>query len=319
MSVQLNESDVLVIGSGLAGVFAAIKAKEAGAQKVTMVTKGKAGKDSVSTFAAGVMHVPFPEDDQDGWWESITEQGEYLNNQDWVAIAMEECYERIVEMDQWGVEWEKTPDGKFERKMARGSTPQNPVKVVMFHGPQAMQAMAKKAKLSGIEVINRVMVTDLLTSDQKVAGAVGFDTINGDFRMFKSKATVLAAGCCGFKNIFLGHKFATGDPHAMVYRAGGELRHYENLNHNVSGSEFDTVGMNMFIALGGKFVNASGERFLSEYDPKYGDSTLCVRWAAAMGMEVRGGQRANLSGYDPFQAGRGEEAEGGSSSGDDVI
>lgn len=288
MSVQTIKSDVLVIGSGLAGVFAAIKAQEAGAQNVTVVTKGKAGTDSVSTFAAGVMHVPFPEDELDMWRESMTEQGEYINDQEWTDIALKEVYERIVEMDRWGVEWEKTPDGKFERKMARGSTPENPVRVVMFHGPQAMQAMARKAKLSGIKIINRVMITDLLTSGRRLVGAVGFDTITGDFITFKAKATVLAAGCCGFKNIFLGHKFATGDAGAMVYRAGGELRHWENLNHNVSGSEFDTVGMNMFVGLGGKFVNAKGEHFLPEYDPKYGDRTMCCRWAAAMGIEVRG-------------------------------
>ncbi len=267
------ESDVLVIGAGLAGTFAAIKAKESGAEKVILVDKGKAGKSGISLFAAGVILGAFPEDDHEAWFKSVVEQGDYLNDQEWVEICLTEFYDRIVEMDAWGVQFEKTPDGKFERKMMRAGTAANPVRGVMFHGPQMLEAMMRKVRASGVEVINRVMITDLLTTDGRVVGAVGFNSITGDFVIFKSKAVISTAGACTYKNTFLDHKFATGDSDAMVYRAGGELILYEFVNHNTSASEFDTVGMNMFTSLGGKFVNAEGERFLPIYDPEYGDHT----------------------------------------------
>lgn len=290
MIEESRETDVLIIGGGIAGTFAAIKAKEAGIKKVTLVDKGQFGKSGISTFAAGVFSAPFPEDDQEGWFKLQVEQGEYLNNQDWVKIWLDECYNRLMEMDRWGVEFEKTPEGKFERVIARGSTANNPMKVVMFHGPQFMEAMSKKALASGVEVVNRTMITDFLKSDGRVVGAIGFNTIKGTFKAFKAKVTVTAAGACTYKNIFFGHKFATGDSDAMVFRAGGEIMHYEFVNHNVTCSDFDTVGMNMFITLGGKFINSLGEEILPIYDPEYGNYTLMNRWAGAMALEVQAGR-----------------------------
>lgn len=290
MDVKITETDVLIIGGGLAGAFAAIKAKEAGIKRVTLVDKAKFGKSGISTFAAGVFSSPFPEDDQEAWFRAQVEQGEYLNDQEWVKIWLDECYSRVMEMDRWGVEFEKTPDGRFERVMARGGTVNNPVRVIMFHGPQFMEAMARQAQAVGVEVVNRVMITDLLQSDGRVAGAIGFDTNKGAFKAFKAKVTVTTAGACTYKNIFFGHRFATGDSDSMVYRAGGEIMHYEFVNHNVTCSEFDTVGMNMFIALGGKFVNGIGEEILPIYDPEYGNYTLMNRWAGAMALEVQAGR-----------------------------
>ena len=65
MPIERTGSDVLIIGGGLAGSFAAIKAKDSGVGKVTLVSKGKLGKDGISTFGAGVYMVAFPEDDRD--------------------------------------------------------------------------------------------------------------------------------------------------------------------------------------------------------------------------------------------------------------
>jgi len=71
MAGERIETDILVLGGGLAGTFAAIKAKETGTGKVTLVSKGKLGKDSISTFAAGVFRGVFPEDDRDEWFKKL--------------------------------------------------------------------------------------------------------------------------------------------------------------------------------------------------------------------------------------------------------
>ena len=110
----------------------------------------------------------------------------------------------------------------------------------MFRGPQMMEAMAKKVKACDVEVVGHTMATDLLTDEGKsgkcVIGAVGFNVKNGEFKVFKAKATILAAGGCGFKARFAGHKFQTGEACAMAYRAGAELGRFELARSNRSGA-----------------------------------------------------------------------------------
>lgn len=287
------ETDVLIIGGGLAGAFAAIKAKESGCRRVTLVSKGKLGKDSVSTFAAGVFQSYEPEEDKDTLFKEFALSGWYgggLYEEEWLKVALDEAYERQLEMDKWGVEWEKTPDGKFERKEMRWK-----LKKCMFHGPQMMVAMARKVMDVGVEVIGHTMVIDLLTdrgkTGERVIGAVGFDVRSGEFKVFKAKSTVLAAGGCGFKARFSGHKFQTGESCAAAYRAGGELGGFEiGEIFLTTATDFDTHGLNMFIGLGGKFVNAKGERFMLEYDPELGDRASMARVSESSAMEVRSGR-----------------------------
>ena len=293
MARERITADVLILGGGLAGAFAAIKAKEAGADKVTLVSKGKLGKDSISAFAAGVFTSFEPEEDRDSIVKSYALKecyGSGLYDEDWLNTVLDELYERQLEMDRWGVEWEKTADGKFERKEMRWKLLKS-----MFHGPQMMEAMAKKVIDIGVEVIGHTMITNLLTEDGisggRVVGAVGFEVRTGTFRVFKAKATVLAAGACGFKARFASHKFQTGDASVMAYRAGAVLGNFEigEILHTTATS-FDTHGLNMFIGLGGKFVNAKEERFMLEYAPDLEDHATMARVSEASAMEVRAGR-----------------------------
>ncbi len=287
------ETDVLIIGGGLAGAFAGIKAKEFGAKKVTLVSKGKLGKDSISTFAAGVFQSYEPEEDKEALLKRFALSDWYgagLHDEEWLKITLDEAFERQLEMDKWGVQWEKTAEGKFERKEMRWS-----LRKAMFHGPQMMEAMARKVVESGVEVIGHTMVTDLLTEDgkpgERVVGAVGFNVRTGDFKVFRAKCTVLAAGGCGFKARFSCHKFQTGESCAAAYRAGAELGGFEiGEIFMTTAADFDTHGMNMFIGLGGKFVNAKGEKFMREYDPELEDRASMARVSESSALEVRAGR-----------------------------
>ena len=287
------ETDILVIGGGLAGTFAAIKAREANAGKVTLVSKGKLGKDSVSTFGAGVFQTVSPEDDKQALLEVFALSETYgagIYNEEWLNVYLKENYDRVLNMDSYGVKWEKTADGKFERVKTRHGLLRS-----MFHGPQMMEAMAKKVRKSGVEVIGNTMMTDLLTENgkpgERVAGAVGFDVKTGEFKVFKSKVTIMAAGGCGFKARFAGHKFETGEACAAAYRAGAELGQFEigEILHTTC-AQFDTQGLNMFLGLGGKFRNAKGEEFMLEYDPKLQNRSSMPRVSEASAMEVRAGR-----------------------------
>ncbi|MDP2917279.1 MAG: FAD-binding protein [Dehalococcoidia bacterium] len=294
MSIEAIECDVLVIGGGLAGSYAAIKAKESGADKVTLVSKGKLGKDGVSTFAAGVWAGGYsPEDDRETEFKKRALSESYgggLYDEEWLDVFMDESYERLLELDRWGVEWEKTPDGKYDRKECRWK-----LLMCMFHGPQLMEAVARKVIASGVRVIGHTMITDLLTENGKqegrVTGAVGFDVRTGEFRVFNARAIVMAAGGCGFKERVACYKFQTGEAAVMAYRAGAELGKFEvTETHSMTATGFSTQGKNMFVGLGGKFVNARGERFMFDYDTELEEHAGQSYISGAMAMEVRAGR-----------------------------
>jgi succinate dehydrogenase/fumarate reductase flavoprotein subunit len=289
---QVIETDILVIGGGMSGAMAAVKAKEGGTKNIILVSKGKLGKDSCATFAAGVFTCILPEDDKEALFKTYALDealGTGLYNEQWLKIFLAELYDRILDLEKWGLQWQKTPDGKFERRKMRGNLR------AMFEGPKLMEVMAKTVRRNGVNVMGHTMITDLLTEKGKpgnrVTGAVGFDVRTGEFRTFKAKSTILAAGPCGFKGRYACHKFQTGEAYAMAYRAGAVLGQFETGHHlQLCAADFDTQGMNMFISLGGRFLNSKGERFMPAYDPDLGDNSSLANVAAAMAMEVRAGR-----------------------------
>jgi fumarate reductase (CoM/CoB) subunit A len=290
---EIIDTDLLVIGGGVSGALAAIKAKEGGVDRVILVSKGKPGYDSISAFAAGVYDVFDPdEDDREAVFKerALSDHwGAGLYDEDWLNILLDENKGVLLDLERWGVEWERTPDGKIQRLPMKRN-----ILRAMFHGPQMMRTVAKHAKKIGIQILSHIMMTDLLTENgkpsERVVGAVGFETRTGDFKVFKAKATVLAAGGCGFKGRFAGHRFQTGEAHVMAYRAEAQLGRFEQEGLHTTPMDWDMHGMNMFQAYGGRFVNAKGEEFLLEYDPVLKNNTTMELFSVAMVMEDRAGR-----------------------------
>jgi len=97
------ETDVLVIGGGMAGCFAAIKAKEQGID-VTLVDKGYVSKSGQTPFAgAHAVFHPEWDHDLDAWMNQVNTVGEYVNNRDWTEIVFRESYAAYQDLISWGV------------------------------------------------------------------------------------------------------------------------------------------------------------------------------------------------------------------------
>lgn len=285
------QTDVLIIGGGIAGAFAAIKAWEAGVSRVTLVSKGKLGKDGASTFGSGVYRTVPPEADREAAFRQralrwFSELG--LGDQELLEVLVNEGYERLMEMEKWGVKLRKTPDGKVEtmRGMMQGVFP--------IPGPQVMEAMAKKVMEIGTDVVGFTMIVDLLTeagkSGKPVVGAVGFDVRTGEFQIFEARSIILASGGCAFKGRWIGHRNLTGDGLAMAYRAGAELGGLEMANLIVSGADYDFGGRAPLTGLEAHWLNVNGERYMFDYDPQTHDKALTQVHTAATAMEVKGGK-----------------------------
>ena len=122
---HIVDCEILVVGGGSAGCFAAIKARQQG-KKVIIVDKGWVGRSGCSPFAAGTLNVCLPEDDHKAWLEEIVIRGEYLNDQEWVKLQLDETYERVKELQAWGKKYgmlviEEDSQGKYIRRKARGN------------------------------------------------------------------------------------------------------------------------------------------------------------------------------------------------------
>src|SRR5512137_1142101 len=104
MSEKYINTDVLVIGAGMAGFFAAIKARGQGLD-VVLADKGYVGKTGASHYADGNLMFFRPERGHklNDWVDLICERGEYLNNRDWVQICLEESKDRFEDMVSWDI------------------------------------------------------------------------------------------------------------------------------------------------------------------------------------------------------------------------
>ena len=238
------ETDVLVIGGGLAGCFAAIKAKEQGVD-VTLVDKGYVSK-SGSSIWPHTYSVFNPEwgHKLDDWMDHINTGGEYLNNRVWTEIIFKESYARYQDLVSYGVEFRKDENGKLYRwKMA----PQRACESLEFHivaGERRAKSLIlrKQALKRGVKIMDRIMITDLLQQDGRVIGVVGFSIDSGDLYIFKAKATVISAGAAAFKPSGWPISELTGDGQAMAYRAGVELIGNEFLDTHGCNAEFPYYG-----------------------------------------------------------------------------
>lgn len=289
-------TDVLVVGSGIAGAFAAIKAKQTGAE-VVVADRAISGKSGASSMASGVFHHFHPQEDNmdDAMKEGILSRL-YLTDQIVSMKALRETFHRLEEMAGWGVKFEKK-DNKLVRVKGHGSVATR-VAVLSGSGGQMMSALAEHMKRIGVKVMNRLLITDLLTSDGqlptagKVVGAIGFSTQSGDVYIIKSKTTILCAG--SWKLPYAEHvpHYQGGCGHAMALRAGAELNGLDLSKVRGVRPVYAMVGstINIIMGQGAIMTNRLGERYMQKYDPLRKEQT--ERWllTAATLKEIREGR-----------------------------
>jgi succinate dehydrogenase/fumarate reductase flavoprotein subunit len=216
-------TDVLVIGGGMAGIFASIKAKEQGCD-VTLADKGYVGKTSGAHFAEGDVLFFRPERGHklEEWVNEISEMCEYINNPDWDKILLEEAEARYNDLVSWRIKFYEE-NGQIHIDRPRMGDPVVREYVSMANKKYA-PALRKKALEDGIRVLDRIMVCELLKQDGKVVGAIGFHTTSGDLYIFNAGAVVIATGGVGqLKASGSNIHYYTGDGDAMAYRAGAEI------------------------------------------------------------------------------------------------
>jgi succinate dehydrogenase/fumarate reductase flavoprotein subunit len=200
-------ADVLVIGGGLAGAWAALSAAEQGAG-VVLVDKGYCGTSGV-TATAGVGHWWMPEPARPAEVERRTTAGGGLTDPWWMYRTMDLVWSRLPELDRW-VHWPQRDGQPYRRASIRG--------------PEYMRLMRARVRRAGVRILDHHPATQLLRqADGTVAGAAGIRLQEGGGWACAASAVILATGGTAFLSRLLGANNNTGDGHLMAAEAGAHF------------------------------------------------------------------------------------------------
>jgi fumarate reductase (CoM/CoB) subunit A len=297
---QIN-TDVLVIGTGGAGLYAAIRAADEDA-RVTIWDKGLVGKSGSTVGGAGVAAVgPWSRagDSADVHFRDTLLGGSYLNDQLLVRILVEESPKRIIEMEGWGLRFDREPDGSYVLDRAGGHSYPRLLAISDRVGLQMTKVLQAQLMRREVERVPDVMATRLLTRSDAVVGAMGLDLGAGDLVQVNAPAVVLATGGVGqIYPITSNPVQCTGDGLALAYRAGARLTNMEQVQFYPSGLVHPPslrgfiLGIQEYAAL----YNAEGKRFMARYEPDLLEHTTRDRLARAIQAEIAAGRSTEHGG-----------------------
>lgn len=286
---MMVRTDVLVIGGGIAGFFAAIKAKETDrGLEVTLVDKGWPAASGASVFAAGVLPYWQPGDAFDSYVEEIvSENAEFLIDQDYAETVVRESYNVFQDLVEYGVEFQRDDGGNIRRIPALATKIGfcSPYK----GGTSLMAKVRARARKIGVRLVERTVISDLLMSSGSCAGAAGFNVRTGEFITFTSKAIVLAAGSVFYSKSPMGSAGGSGDGPAIALRAGLPLRNMEQMWATIGPSISPATGLHVVFGSGGKLVNSRGERFMERYNPDLTEEARRFELSRAILLEWKNG------------------------------
>jgi succinate dehydrogenase / fumarate reductase, flavoprotein subunit len=269
---KVIEPDLLIIGGGFGGLFAAIKAKKDGVKNVIIVDKGAVALTGQSRLAAGATIYLHSGDDIQEWIKAIFLGQQGLCKQDMVESYLAQSFERLRELEEMGIVFRKDPrtNGYF-RLPSRGLVPVQMTIGASYKnligGTALTSVLLNKVIDLGVPFYNKIYISDLIVNGNRIQGAVGCHRRTGEFLIFKSSAVVLAACDCSFRGNYCCVESTTGDAFAMAYRAGADLENMEMMATNTAPLHFNFEGTGPTGQAGAKFLNARDEDFMPKYHP----------------------------------------------------
>jgi succinate dehydrogenase/fumarate reductase flavoprotein subunit len=278
------ETDVLVIGSGGAGMYAAIEAARAGAQ-VFLADRSLIGRGGATVMAQMTVAVALGSQTPDHWSHHLADTiraGRGLTDERLARLLCEEGPECILEMDRWGVGWARH-DGHITQAMAPGhDRPRCAYVDFLNTGPAVSKTLRTVVnKTAGIRKAGDILVVDLVQQGGEVTGAVALHLGSGAPVTIAAKATIVATG--GLTRLYRRNSASAnmgGDGYALALRAGAPLIDMEFVQFFPIGHLAPRlIGMDPIMwdpfryKLGGRLLNGERQEFTSRYgtpeDGKY--------------------------------------------------
>jgi len=273
---ETHDFDVLVIGAGGAGLRAAIAAADAGA-RTGLVCKSLLGKAHTVMAEGGVAAAlgnVYPEDNWKVHFRDTMRGGKLLNNYRMAQIHAQEAPDRVLELEEWGAAFDRTPDGLILQRDFGGHRYARLAHVGDRTGLEMIRTLQHQTVQRPVEVFMECTALRLLKDGDRVSGAFGYWRQSGAFVLFRAKSVVLATGGVGKIYTITSNSWEyTGDGHAMALRAGADLIDMEFIQLHPTGMVWPPSVRGLLVTEGvrgdgGVLRNKDGARFMFDYVPE---------------------------------------------------
>ena len=306
---RTNACNVLVIGSGGAGLRAAIAAHEEGSE--VLIIGKRIRNDAHTTLAAGGINAVLGTvDPEDTWIQHFVDtyqEGYNVADPKTVEILVKDAPDRINELIKWGTPFAKTPEGKPDQRYFGAHTYRRTCYAGDYTGRAILNTLLEKVEELSIPIKDMTYVSKLLVDKQdgehQCFGAVAFDIVTGERTVYLADSVVLAAG--GHTRIWRRSSSRrdenTGDAMRLALQAGCHLADMEMVQFHPTGMVYPetlagTLVTEAVRGEGGHLINAEGERYMEKYDPER--------------MELSTRDRVALANYTEILEGRGTKNNG---------
>jgi len=269
---EVVDCHVLVIGSGGAGVRAAIEASLYG--DTVLISKTLVGKGGCTTMAEGGFNAVLRDEDSCGiHFEDTMKGGAFLNDPELADILVKEAPLRMGDLVKWGAVFDVTESDEVAQRPFGGQRFPRTCYAGDRTGHEMMVTLVERLDSTDVTTLQEYTVIDLLKDGDRVIGAMALDE-KGMIVLLKADSTIIATGG-GTKvyDVSTNSSSGTGDGYALGYRAGAELIDMEMIQFHPTGAVFpyDARGRLVTEAVrgeGGLLLNSKGERFMKNYDPQ---------------------------------------------------
>ncbi len=303
--VHYHQHDIVIVGAGGAGMRAAI---EAGPHANTAVISKLYPTRSHTGAAQGGMAAALANVEEDNWeWHTFdtVKGGDYLVDQDAAEILAKEAIDAVIDLENMGLPFNRTPDGKIDQRRFGGHTADHgktPVRRSCYAadrtGHMILQTLYQNCVKLGINFFNEYYVLDLVMTVvdgvEQPSGVVAYELSTGELHVFQGKAIIFATGGFGkiYKTTSNAHTL-TGDGVGIIWRKGLPLEDMEFFQFHPTG----LAGLGILLSEaargeGAILRNSEGERFMERYAPTIKDLAPRDIIARCMATEIREGRGA---------------------------
>jgi succinate dehydrogenase / fumarate reductase flavoprotein subunit len=297
--VTTHTYDAVIVGAGGAGLRAAIEAS--GHVRTAVISKLYPTRSHTGAAQGGMCAaLGNVEEDSPEWHTFDTVKGgDYLVDQPAAEIMCREAIDAVIELEHWGLPFNRTPEGKIDQRRFGGHTRNHGEAAVRRAcyaadrtGHMILQTLYQQCIKRDVRFFNEFYCLDVLLEEGRCAGIVAYELATGELHVFRSKAVLFATG--GFGRIFKISSNAhalTGDGPALCFRRGLPLEDMEMFQIHPTGVY--KMGILLSEAVrgeGGILLNGEGERFMERYAPTIKDLAPRDMVSRAIYQEIKEGR-----------------------------